>query len=250
MKKTDQVLIWDLPTRLFHWIFAVGFILAAVFALVPGEHSQLCPYHSILGLIIAFVVFLRVIWGFLGTRYIRFNSFVFGPRIMFDYLKGALHDGGPRYVGHNPGAAYAIFAMLTIMIGLTITGIMLGLGNEGAEELHEFLAYTMILIVVVHIMGVLLHTIRHKENIIASMIHGKKEAETHAKISSSRPIIAVIFLVLTGAWAWGLLTNYDPATLSTRLPLLGVQLQLGEIEDKDKSDQIEHDNEHYDEHDD
>jgi len=239
MNKKNRVLIWDIPTRMFHWFFAGGFIVAAMFALTFGEHSPLFPYHAIFGLIIFLMVVLRVLWGFVGTRYARFDSFAFSPMSVFEYLKGALRGSGIRYVGHNPGSAYAIFAMLIMMIGLAITGIMLGLGNEWVEEIHESLAYTMVAVAATHIMGVLFHTIRHRENIAASMFHGKKEAETHEAIPSSRPIIGVIFIVLIGAWAWGLLTNYDASMQSIRLPLVGIQLQVGEIEDKDQLGQSE-----------
>ncbi|APF18588.1 putative cytochrome b [Caldithrix abyssi DSM 13497] len=248
MKTTNRVLVWDLPTRIFHWLFAGGFFVAAIFAFGFGEHSPFFSYHAIFGLIIFLIVVLRVLWGFIGTRYARFDSFTFSPKSVFEYLKGALRGDGNKYVGHNPGSAYAIFAMLIMMIGLGITGIMLGTGNEWVEELHEILAYAMISVVVLHIMGVLLHIIRHRENIIASMIHGKKEVEAHQAISSSRPIIGVIFLVLTGAWAWGLYANYDASIQSTRLPLIGTQLQIGEIENEDEPDQTE-DHGYKDDHD-
>ncbi|WP_052299057.1 hypothetical protein [Thermodesulfatator indicus] len=71
MKKKTRVLIWDLPTRLFHWGLALGFIGAAVLAFFAGEHNPLFPYHAILGLIIAFMVFLELYGVWLGL-----NTFV------------------------------------------------------------------------------------------------------------------------------------------------------------------------------
>ncbi|WP_456473547.1 cytochrome b/b6 domain-containing protein [Desulfolithobacter sp.] len=239
MNKKNLILIWDSPTRIFHWFFAGGFIISAMIALTFDEHSPLFPYHAIFGLIIFLMVVLRVLWGFAGSSYARFDSFAFSFTSVLNYLKEALRGGGKKYVGHNPGSAYTIFSMLIMTIGLAITGIMLGTGNEWVEETHELLAYAMISVVVLHIMGVLFHMIRHRENIIAAMIHGKKEAEAHEAISSSHSVIGFIFLVLTGVWSWGLYSNYDPSMHSIRLPIAGIQLRVDEIEDEDQPDQSE-----------
>jgi cytochrome b len=225
-----SVLIWDLPTRLFHWLLSSGFIVAAAISLLLGEDSPLFPYHAIIGLIIALMVCLRVIWGVVGTRYARFGTFVFGPGAVIEYMKSTIARGGTRYIGHNPGSALAIFALLALVLALAVTGVMMGQGNEGVEDIHEILAWVAVGVVVVHVLGVALHTILHRENITASMIHGKKDAEPSDAIASSKPVIAVIFLAIAGAWAVGLIRNYNPSTKATTLPLIGTVLQLGENE--------------------
>jgi cytochrome b len=197
-----------------------------------GEHSPLFPYHAIIGLTIGLMVVLRVVWGIVGTRYARFGSFFFGPGAVIEYVRGTLIGGGKRHIGHNPGSAVAIFALLALVLALAVTGFMMGQGNEAIKEVHEILAWTAVGVVVVHVLGVALHTIRHRENITASMIHGKKRAETSDAISSARPIVAVLLLVIAGGWAVGLLRNYNPATQTTTLPLLGTSLQLGENENE------------------
>ena len=225
-----SVLIWDLPTRLFHWLLSSGFIVAAAISLLLGDDSPLFPYHAIIGLIIALMVCLRVIWGVVGTRYARFGTFVFGPGAVIEYMKSTIVGGGTRYIGHNPGSALAIFALLALVLALAVTGVMMGQGNEGVEDVHEILAWVAVGVVVVHVLGVALHTILHRENITASMIHGKKDAEPSDAIASSKPVIAVIFLAIAGAWGVGLIRNYNPSTKTTTLPLIGTVLQLGENE--------------------
>lgn len=224
----NPVLIWDLPTRLFHWLLSAGFIAAAVIALAMGEHSPLFPYHAIIGLTIALMVVLRIVWGIVGTRYARFGSFIFGPGAVVEYMKGALIGGGKRHLGHNPGSAVAIFALLALLLALAVTGFMMGQGNEALKDVHEILAWTTVGVVVVHVLGVAFHTIRHRENITASMFHGRKRADASDAISSARPIAAVLFLIIAGGWAAGLFRNYNPATQTTTLPLIGTSLQLGE----------------------
>ena len=75
-----RTLVWDIPTRLFHWLFAGGFIAAAVIALGQSDDSPLFPYHGIIGLALGLMLVLRVLWGIVGTRHARFGSFAFGPR--------------------------------------------------------------------------------------------------------------------------------------------------------------------------
>lgn len=226
----SHALIWDLPTRVFHWLLAAGFAAAAVIAMVLDDDGPLFPYHAVIGLTLAAMVAMRIIWGIVGTRYARFGSFAFGPRAVVAYIKGAIFGGGTRHLGHNPGSAYAIFAMLLILGIMAVTGVMLGRGNESVKEIHELAANVMLAFVGIHILGVAFHTLRYRDNITASMIHGRKSAEAAHAIPSARPIVAVVFLALTAAWAAGILWNYDPATKRTTLPLIGTALQLGEAE--------------------
>ncbi|MBI5864646.1 MAG: cytochrome b/b6 domain-containing protein [Planctomycetes bacterium] len=187
-------------------------------------------------------VVLRIFWGICGSRYARFAEFAYGPAAVLEYAQAALRGGGRRYIGHNPGSAYAIFAMLVLMLGLAATGFMMGRGTKGVKETHEILAYVMAGVVIVHLAGVALHTIRHRENITASMIHGKKQAEPQEGIRGDRPMVAILFLGISTAWTIGLVRNFDPGTRSVRLPLIGTALQIGEAEsDEDPgSEQAEH----------
>lgn len=231
-KVMSRTLVWDAPTRLFHALFAAGVAAAAIISLVLGEHSVLFPYHAIIGLATALLVCLRLLWGIVGSRYARFSSFAFGPAAATQYLKGVLSDGGRRYVDHNPGSAYAIFTMLALMIGLAATGIMMGRGGESVKELHEILAYAMVGVMAAHVLGVVIHTIRHRDNVIASMIHGRKDVEPAEGIRSSHPVFGIVFLTVVGVWFFGLVRNFDPLTQTVRLPVLGTSLQIGEMENE------------------
>jgi cytochrome b len=223
-----RVLVWDLPTRLFHWLLAGGFLAAAFISLVLGEDHQAFPYHAIIGLTLGLMVALRLMWGFIGPRYARLKSFVFSPAATIEYFQQLISRGTQRHTGHNPGSALGIFAMFGIVIGLAVTGIMLGQGNESVEDLHNILAYSMLIVVGGHVLGVVIHTVIHRENIAASMVHGRKDIDPGAGIQSPSFESAVVFLVICTAWSLALLKNYDGATQSVRLPLFGTTLTLGE----------------------
>ena len=83
---------------------------------------------------------------------------------------------GRHYVGHNPAASYAAIAMLVLAVGIVASGLLMGRG-EFFEEVHGALAYAMLAVVVAHVCGVILHVVRHKENIVVSMFSGAKEGE-------------------------------------------------------------------------
>lgn len=232
---SSRILVWDLPTRLFHWLMTVGFGLAAVIAFFAGEHSRLFPYHSLIGLTLALMVVLRIAWGVLGSRYARFRSFLYSPREVIEYFAGIFSGRGKSYIGHNPGSAYAIVAMLLLMLGIAGSGVALGAGFESAEELHEVLVYLMLSVVGVHVLGVILHTIRNRDNIVASMVHGWKAGNPVDGIFSQHFFATGLFLLATAAWTASLFSNYNSSAQSTTLPILGTVVHLGEAESEGTS---------------
>lgn len=228
---TARVLVWDLPTRLFHWLFAGSFVAAFTIGQVVDDDAAAFKLHMLLGGVMAFMVLLRVVWGFVGSRHARFSAFVFGPRAVVDYLSRALRGQETHHTGHNPGSSAAIFLMLALALGLAGTGAFMSRGGEVLEEAHEVLAYLMVTVVAVHVAGVAWHTYRHRENITRGMIDGRKVAGPEQGIKSAHPVVAAVFLALVGLWTVGLVRGYDPATGRVTLPLVGGSIVLGEDEE-------------------
>jgi cytochrome b len=226
----NRVLIWDVPTRTFHWLLAAGFAAAAGIALISSEHGIFFPYHAIIGLTLALLVVMRIVWGLVGTRYARLGSFIFGPSALIAYFAGYLTGKGTRHIGHNPASALAIFAMFALVLGLAATGFMLGRGDERFEEVHELLAYATMAVAGVHILGVIVHTVVHREQITLSMIHGRKSAPASDAITSAHPTVALLGLSIAVLFAVGLVGNLDTTSQRTTLPLTGLAIQIGENE--------------------
>jgi cytochrome b len=119
IRNGKEVLVWDLPIRLFHWILVLGAI-AAYFS-AKFHHGVL---HSAIGYGLIILVTVRIIWGAVGSRYARFRSFIFSLRETVDYLR-SIATGEPRhYIGHNPAGALMVFALLTILSSLFLTGLL------------------------------------------------------------------------------------------------------------------------------
>ena len=243
----NRILVWDIPTRVFHWLLTGTLIAALSIALGADDDGTVFQLHMLFGLIAAFVVILRLLWGIVGSRYARFGSFLFGPKALFGYLHAALRGTSERHVGHNPGSAYAIYAMLLLTIGLVVTGLMMP-GREALEELHEIAAYLLISVISVHIIGLGWHTIRHRENIALTMIDGRKAVDPSLAIRSPQLLVGVAFLALSAAWSFALFSGYDARAGQLRLPVLDQTIRLGEHRSERAShgerERREHDREH------
>lgn len=223
-----RILVWDLPVRFFHWMLAVSFFAAFIIANTVDDHSPVFAVHMLLGGIMAFMLLLRVIWGFIGTKWARFGSFAASPKALFAYVKGAFTGREVRYTGHNPGSSIAAIVMFVCIVGLAVTGLLMERAHI-FEEIHELLAWLWLITVGVHLLGIIFYTIRNRENVALSMIDGRKKAEPSEAIQTVRPAYGIVFLVLTGLWTVGLITGYDSETGKVTIPLTGQSVQVGEV---------------------
>lgn len=225
MKKTT---VYDLPTRLFHWLFAFLFIAAFLIAEYVDDDSALFSYHMLAGLTMVFLLVLRIIWGFMGTTYARFNTFILNPAELFRYLKKAVTSNTKRFLGHGPASSWAAVIMFFCALGLAVTGIAMGRGGgEFYEEIHEFLAEVFLFTVIAHLAGILFHHFRHRDSLWSSMLDGKKKAITGEKgISTTRPVAGILFIAITISWFIYLNNRYDRAERT--LDLFGIELPMEE----------------------
>lgn len=228
--KTGPELLWDWPTRLLHWSLAGLFLAALALASLASEHSPVFLLHMLFGLLLLLTVLLRLVWGLAGSRPSRFSAFLFSPAALVRYVRDAAANRDRPMPGHNPGSSYATFALLLLSLGLGATGLGLGLGWKTAEEVHSALAYGTAGVVVLHLLGLAWHTVRHQENIAASMVTGRRHLPAGAGIPSTRPLAGAAFLLLLGAGAAILAAGLDPRTRQIDLPGLGVSIPLGEAE--------------------
>jgi len=197
----SRILVWDWPTRLFHWLLAVSF----AGAFLTGESERWRAIHVLLGYTVLGLILFRLVWGFAGTRYARFSDFVRGPIVIKRYLVSLLSGRPEHHVGHNPAGAIAIVLLLLLGIASGLSGWMVyeELGGEWLEELHEAISNAMLAVVVIHIIGVAISSRLHKENLALAMVTGRKQGEAQQAISGSRPLVGWLLLaVLIGLWGW------------------------------------------------
>ena len=210
----QRILIWDIPTRVFHWALALSF----AGAWLTSESDRWLSVHVFLGYQMLGLVAFRVVWGLLGTHYARFSSFWFGPKDALAYLRQVLVRKAPRHVGHNPTGSVAIYLLLVFTLVVGGTGFFT-LGSEeqqGAvagwmgitqgrifKSLHEFSANLMLLLVLGHLAGVVVESLLHKENLARSMLTGTKLAGANAPVARPRTLVALfmaVLMVVFGVW--------------------------------------------------
>jgi cytochrome b len=136
--------------------------------------------HRGFGYAILILIGVRFVWGWIGTRHARFADWVPGPRRVRDYLRQRLAGRSRRQLGHNPAAAVMILALLVGVLLVGVTGWLQTtdrfFGEGWLEELHEALAYGVLGLVVLHVLAAVGESVHYGENLVASMIHGRKRA--------------------------------------------------------------------------
>ncbi len=166
------VKVWDLLVRVFHWSLATLFLVAYA----TGDEIE--RVHIAAGYAIAGLIAVRVVWGFVGPRHARFGSFVRPPREVLAYLYDLALLRAPRFIGHNPAGGAMIIALLAMLTGTCITGYMMTTdafwGSKWVEEVHEAMANLSMGLVVVHVLGVLVASFEQRENLVRSMVTGRK----------------------------------------------------------------------------
>jgi len=200
----QPILVWDLPTRIFHWALVSSFTAA----FLTAESERWRDVHVLSGYALLGLIAFRLVWGVIGSRYARFAEFVRGPAAVIRYLGRIVKGKVERSPGHNPVGAAAILALLLLGVASGLSGWALyeEIGGEWLEELHEFMSNAMLAVVAVHVAGVLASSHLHGENLILAMFTGRKRGEARQAIPSSHPLAAVFLLsaligVLTWAWS-------------------------------------------------
>lgn len=201
MTNKNLVPVWDILVRVFHWSLVLAFVIAY---LTEDDFEDL---HAYSGYVVLGLISFRVLWGFIGTRYARFSNFVYPFAETKSYLSSLLTREPKHYLGHNPAGGLMVIALLLSLFATTLSGLKVyGIEGHGPladnnvelmiisearaddehegkenpeeefwEEIHEFFAEFTLLLIFIHIVGVLLASLIHGENLVRGMVTGKKE---------------------------------------------------------------------------
>ena len=178
------VTVWDLPLRLFHWSLLVLFILAYA----TGNREQYYGVHKAAGIALSGLLVFRLIWGFAGNRAARFASFLKGPRAVLFHVRELLRGRVEPMAGHNPLGGWAVAVMLVLLLIEVLSGLFSSTFDyEGplaplvpdtwADRMaiiHSLNLDLLLAMIGVHFLGIAITSILSRENLMASMIHGRK----------------------------------------------------------------------------
>ena len=167
-----RIIVWDPAVRVGHWLLVAGIVAAWI----TREGSR--EWHEIAGYAALAVVAFRIMWGWIGSATARFAGFVVRPAVALAYARDLLKRCEPRHLGHNPLGGWMIVALLLTVALVSGTGWLYTTdrywGAEWIETLHSRLADLLWILVALHVAGVLYASLRHRENLAAAMVHGRK----------------------------------------------------------------------------
>ena len=221
------VRVWDLPTRLFHWLLVAAIALAF---LSSDEDSALTAWHQAAGWIAAVLIAFRIVWGLVGGEHARFADFL-KPARLGAHLKGLFAGKAEAELGHNPMGALAILGILALVVATVVTGVSVLQGGE--DELHEVVAYGLLALVGVHVLAVIAMSLMSRENLVRAMVTGRKPAARHPGARDARPAPFIAFplaALAIVASAYGV-TRIDPKAFGPHARAeAGEHAQAGERE--------------------
>jgi cytochrome b len=207
-----RVRVWDLPTRLFHWL-----LVFCVVSLVVTGYQGAMEWHARLGYAVLSLLLFRLVWGFVGGRWSRFASFVPTPGRVRAYLQGSAHPD--HLVGHNPLGAGSVFAMLLLLLAQVLTGMVSDDDAGFTGPLNRFVTnarglqaawyhkvvgqWVIVALVVLHIAAVVYYLAKKRQNLVRAMVIGDKELVAPASSSRDDLVSRAIALVLIAACAGG-----------------------------------------------
>ena len=213
---SQTVRIWDLPTRVFHWMLALCIVGLFITANIGGNAMV---WHFRMGLTVLTLLLFRLVWGLVGGYWSRFATFIYSPRSIINYLKGR---GKPEHsVGHTPAGAGSVFALLAVLLAQVGSGLISDdeIASAGplvrfvssavtnlATNYHKNIGKWIILgLVILHIAAIVFYLWR-KQNLIKPMLHGNKELLVAVPASTdnagSRIMALVIFSICAVFVSW------------------------------------------------
>lgn len=163
-------LVWNFPMRIFHWGFAASFTGSWVLGEYFNPESDIFKYHMVLGILAGLFLVARIVFGLFGSRHAKWTRFFFTPWHTLRYFWDAARFRTKNYTGINPGTSMVAIGMYLAVAGLLYTGFH----PEYVENWHEIIAQAFLWLVGLHLAGLALHTISHREWIALAMITGRK----------------------------------------------------------------------------
>jgi cytochrome b len=217
-KTAPTLRIWDLPTRIFHWLLAVSITGALITINLGGGWME---WHVRFGIASFVLLLFRVVWGLIGPRYARFSQFVTTPAKTIAYLR---HNAGSRHAGHNPLGAWSVLAMLFLFLFQSSTGLFANddvmtqgplaqfVSNDTVAlltRIHSFSEYVLYGILTLHLGAIAFYSLRGAA-LVQPMVTGDVPKHTlPSGTQSARDdwrvrLGALLLAVALGALAWWL----------------------------------------------
>lgn len=220
MSNPSKIRVWDLPTRLFHWLLVICVIGAFATIKAGGLWTE---YHLLFGYAVLGLILFRIVWGLVGSGHARFARFVRGPRAIAAYLGGTM----PRTPGHNPLGALSVVAMILLLGYQAATGLfanddiftegpLAGLvGKDWSDRLtglHKLDELPILILVGLHVLAIVWYRVAKKQKLTRAMVTGDAPAEEFAagadsaRDTAGTPLFALVIAAVAAAVVYGIVS--------------------------------------------
>ncbi|PIE42614.1 MAG: cytochrome B [Gammaproteobacteria bacterium] len=219
--KTQQVRIWDLPTRFFHWTLVVGII----FMWFSAEMSDnLMERHAQVGEFLLSLLLFRVIWGLVGSESSRFTSFIRSPGAVLRYARTLFSRQSSWHAGHNPAGGWMVLVLLTVVLLQAVSGLfasddimvegpLYALVSEDVADvmisIHHLLFNILSVLIALHVAVIVYYRLFKKTDLVPAMVTGSAPWPEHEPVPAplsfrSSGLAAVIFAACYAAVYFGI----------------------------------------------
>lgn len=237
--KTESGIIWEWSIRVFHSLFAASISVALGIALLGDDDAAYFEWHMLAGLIAGFLLLVRLVLFVVGSRPVNLQGLLVALKGVPAYLRGFFGRKTEAGAGHNPMAWAVYLLMFGLLVGSVLTGV--NMRDGWIEDIHGFFAWSLLAMIVAHLLGLALHTFRYRENIALSMVTGRKKVPEGAGLKSQRPLLGLAVLAVCAVFIVQLLANYQMGTGQVEIPWIQKTVLLGEQhEGGNKSEDDDH----------
>jgi cytochrome b len=211
--------VWDLPTRLFHWVLVACVVGLFITGYTGGNALE---WHFRFGYTVFTLVLFRLVWGVAGGRWSRFTSFVHGPGTVLRYLRGQASEAEHLDVGHNPLGAFSVLALLAVLAAQVATGLVAddeiatvgplnvlvsGAVASQATSYHKDIGqWLMVTLVALHLAAIVFYKVARHKALVPPMIHGDKALPPGVPAAADgwpqRALAAVVVSLAAAVVAW------------------------------------------------
>jgi cytochrome b len=212
------VLVWDVPTRLFHWLVVV--LVAAAY--VTSKLNWM-DWHVRIGETLLALVLFRLLWGFFGSETARFHSFLKAPAAAWQHLRHVFHREADLQVGHNSAGGWMVVLLLALLLGETLSGIYVN--NDVADDgpltqwvpaaianaitaLHTILWDALLAAVVLHVLAIAVYALAKGHNLLRPMVTGRKRLPERIRAPRQASVMLALLLLVVSATAVTLIATY------------------------------------------
>lgn len=215
---TSKVYVWDLPTRLFHWLL-VGSVTTS---LAAGELGYM-DIHVISGHVVLALILFRLGWGFIGGRHARFTDFVRGPATVLAYARELVTGKHRWHAGHNPMGGWSVLALLFVLAVQAGTGLYANddiltegpLASTVTKSLSNTLTYVhhlsskaLYTLIVLHLAAITFYAVKGDDLVRAMIVGAKRGGSNVAQASGVRGswLTAAVLAAIAAVIAYGIKT--------------------------------------------